>query len=198
MKKFIKITLWVLLAVVVGLLLIGLVAPKKFDISRSAYIQAPRAVVWEQISLWKNHEHWSPWYKKDSSMKITIEGTDGEVGATYSWKSDGMGNGRQTIKEVKPMDFRASDLAIEGWGNPSMITFVLADSSGGTKVVWRMQGENSYFGSIFSLLFNMNKMIGQDFEDGLGFMKSYVESLPEAKQSAPEMQAKPVDSAVAQ
>ncbi|MBS3913991.1 MAG: SRPBCC family protein [Bacteroidetes bacterium] len=194
MKKFIKITLWVLLAVVVGLLLIGLVAPKKFDISRTAYIKASRVAVWEQINPWKNHEHWSPWYKKDTSMKITIAGTDGEVGASYAWESDEMGKGKQTIKEVKPMDFRASDLAIEGWGNPSMITFSLSDSAEGTKVIWRMQGENGYFGSIFALLFNMNKMMGKDFEDGLGFMKTYIESNPASPESMPAMESKPADS----
>lgn len=178
MKKVIKIVLWVLLVIIVVLCLIGLLAPPKYEVVRKTHINAARSVVWEEVNLWKNNNHWSPWYKKDTAMKITISDNDGTVGATYRWESSEMGKGTQKILELKPMDYRKSELAIEGWGDPATIEFSFADSAGGTNVTWRMSGEWNFIGRIFGYAFNMKSMLGKDFDEGLANMKAYCEKLP--------------------
>jgi effector-binding domain-containing protein len=178
MKKGIKIALWVLLAIVAVLLVVGLVTPRKFDISRSALIKAERKTVWDQVSLWKNMNNWSPWYKMDTSMTVKLEGEDGKPGAKYSWESKVMGNGSQTILESRPMDFRSSDLVFDDWGGKSIVSFALKDSANATFITWRMTGENGFVGRIFSFFMGMNDAIGKDFEKGLADMKKICEAAP--------------------
>jgi hypothetical protein len=45
----------------------------------------------------------------------------------------------------------------------------------GTRVIWEMSGPVTFPGKIMHTLFDMDKMIGKDFEAGLDNMRSIVE-----------------------
>lgn len=176
MKKLIKILLIIALAIAVLLTVLYLIGPRSFKLSRSILIQADKAVVWEQVSKWDNFSNWSAWTARDTAMTKKIEGTDGEVGAKYSWKSESQGNGSQTILVSKPMSFRESDLVFEDWGMTSRTSFELKDSAGGVFVTWSMYGENGFMGRVMGVIMNMEKMVGPDYEAGLAKLKLVCES----------------------
>jgi len=48
----------------------------------------------------------------------------------------------------------------------------------GTRVTWAMDGHNGFMGKAFSLLMNMDKTVGGDFERGLGALKAVAEAAP--------------------
>ena len=176
MKKLIKILLIIALAIAVLLTVLYLIGPRSFKLSRSILIQADKAVVWEQVSKWDNFSNWSAWTARDTAMTKKIEGTDGEVGAKYTWKSESQGNGSQTILVSKPMSFRESDLVFEDWGMTSRTSFELKDSAGGVFVTWSMYGENGFMGRVMGVIMNMEKMVGPDYEAGLAKLKMVCES----------------------
>jgi len=47
------------------------------------------------------------------------------------------------------------------------VNFTPAPSEGGTRVSWIMDGKNNFMTKAMSLFMNMDKMVGNDFEQGL-------------------------------
>lgn len=181
MKKFIKYTLIVLAIIVLGLLAIGFIAPKKYDMTRSIWIKANRKTVWNQAALFNNFDNWSPWRELDTAMTHTLEGTDGTVGAKWIWKSKTAGNGSMTNTEVTGMDSRTYDLRFEDWGGVSSCKMTFKDSADGTIISWGMKGENNFMGAIFMFFMGgMEGAVGKDYDKGLEKLKKYCEAHPEA------------------
>jgi hypothetical protein len=54
-------------------------------------------------------------------------------------------------------------------------TFSLREEGGRTAVSWSMSGRNNFVGKAMCLVFDMDKMVGGDFEAGLAGIKSIVE-----------------------
>ena len=46
------------------------------------------------------------------------------------------------------------------------------EGAGATRVTWTMQGPVPYLAKIAHLVFNMDRMVGQDFEDGLANLQA--------------------------
>jgi len=49
------------------------------------------------------------------------------------------------------------------------------NGSGATKVTWAMHGPMPYMAKVMSTFFDMDKMVGTDFETGLQNLKVYAE-----------------------
>lgn len=87
------------------------------------------------------------------------------------------GKGSATIIESVPGErvriqleflepFRASNLA----------QFSFTAEGEATRVTWSMSGHNGFIGKAMGLVFNMDKMVGGDFEQGLASLKALVEA----------------------
>ena len=55
-------------------------------------------------------------------------------------------------------------------------TFDLTPEAGGTRVTWSMEGANPFMAKLMGLVFNLDKMIGGDFETGLASLKAQAEA----------------------
>jgi len=55
------------------------------------------------------------------------------------------------------------------------VEFTLSPAGDSTTVTWAMNGEAPYWAKIFHVFFNMDKMVGGDFEAGLAKLKSVAE-----------------------
>jgi hypothetical protein len=53
--------------------------------------------------------------------------------------------------------------------------FLFRPEGGGTAVTWTMSGKHNFMGKAFSLLMNIDRMVGGQFEQGLANLKSLVE-----------------------
>ena len=73
--------LYILGGIVLLILILGMLAPKNYDVSRSIIVNKPKSEVFKSLRSLKKQGEWSPWEKKDPNMKKEFTGTDGEVGA---------------------------------------------------------------------------------------------------------------------
>jgi hypothetical protein len=143
--------------------------PGRFTIQRSAEIGAPPATVYALISSFRNWVHWSPWEKLDPNLQREYSGPDAGVRAGYHWVGNQqVGEGRMTILETRPDEEIVIRLEfIKPFSTTNQTTFRLAPDAGRTRVDWIMEGQHNFMGKAFSLMMNMDKMVGKDFEQGL-------------------------------
>jgi effector-binding domain-containing protein len=175
--KVLKIVGIILVALVVLIVLLGIIAPNKYSVERSVIINSPRHLVFAYVSFWRNWQAWSPWAELDPAMKVSIEGVDGEKGAAYKWIGDKTGTGEMLNTGVKEDEELGYHLHfVEPMESKADGYIRLAEENGGTKVSWSMFGEDPFPWNILMLFMNMDKMIGPDFEKGLGKLKELSEN----------------------
>ncbi|MCL6265601.1 SRPBCC family protein [Flagellimonas myxillae] len=170
--------LYILGGIVLLVLILALIAPKNYNVSRSIEIAQPRAVVFDNLRYLKNHDQWSPWGKKDPNMEKKFTGTDGEVGAISYWNGNkDVGEGEQELTKIVDGERIESELRfLKPWKSTSDAYLVTEDASNGaTKVTWGFSGKNKFPFSIMMLFMNMDKAVGGDFEDGLSSLKALLE-----------------------
>jgi len=180
LMKFLRVLIIipVILAVIVGIL--ALVAPKEVAVTRSATINAPRDVVFANMTHFKNWDKWSPWHEMDPNMKITYMGEDGTPGSGYHWVgSEGkdMGEGEMTNSGISGDTMRYKLSFLKPWKSEADGMFIAEDAGNGmTKATWHFHTKPTFPGNIFALFMDMDKMLGKDFQHGLDNLKKLAEA----------------------
>lgn len=170
----------IIIAIVVIIAAIVLYAasrPDTFTVERAALINAAPEKVFAQINDLHLWQAWSAWERKDPNMKKTHSGAASGVGAVYAWEGNGnVGKGSMAISESIPnqkvqikLDFIAP---FEGH---NLADISLQAQGDGTQVHWKMYGPMAFIPKVMGLFFDMDKMIGKDFEDSLANLKLVVE-----------------------
>ena len=179
-KKVIFGLLAVLVAVIVVFCVVVAMQPEDFKITRSATCNAPPDKVFEQVNDFHKWEAWSPWAKLDPTMKTTYSGAASGNGASYSWVGNSdVGEGKMTITDSRPSDSVKIDLEfLKPFAAKNVTEFTFKPDGDKTTVTWAMTGKNNFMAKGFSLVMNMDKLVGGDFEKGLTQMKTVVESAP--------------------
>lgn len=57
----------------------------------------------------------------------------------------------------------------------NLVTFTFEPKGDETEVTWAMNGKTPFIGKILHVVFNMEKMVGKDFELGLARLKAAAE-----------------------
>ena len=158
-----------MLVLIVGLTIYIATRPNTFRVERSALIGAPVETVFPLINDLQAWRQWSPWEKKDPDMQRSYSGPAAGPGAMYAWAGDkNVGEGRMTVMESKAaerVDFKLEFL--KPFAATNQARFTLRREAGGTRVHWSMDGKSTLMTKIIGLFINMDKMIGNDFEQGL-------------------------------
>ncbi|MGJ7528164.1 SRPBCC family protein [Variovorax sp. GB1P17] len=167
----------VVLALIAVLLIYAATRPDTFRVERTARIQAPAEKIFPLIDDFHRWGAWSPYEKLDPDMKRTFGGSASGKGATYAWDSKGKaGAGRMEIAESSPSSKIAINLdftsPMEGH---NLAEFTLQPQGDATQVTWSMQGKSPYVAKLMGIFFNMDQMIGKDFEAGLANLKTATE-----------------------
>lgn len=169
---------YILLGLVAVIVLLGIIAPKTYDVKRSVVVNKPVHETFRYIKMIKNQDHWSPWKKKDPNMKQEFSGTDGEVGFISKWEGNkDVGTGEQEIVNIVENSIIESQLRFyKPWKSQSD-AYIKVDSvdNGKTKITWGFSGTNKFPTNIFFLFFNMDKTVGKDFEEGLESLREILE-----------------------
>jgi len=178
--KALKYLLFTVLGLSTLWLLLCLFAKKSYHIERSMEIDAPREVVYNQIRLFKNFTNWSPWHFMDPEMKISIEGTDGEVGAVYKWdsKNKNVGIGHQKMVSASP---NRLDYIVEFGLEPSPAYFLIEGDTLKTKITWALDMHLPFLMKAGGMFTDLNAYVGKDYENGLANLKKYCEALAPKK-----------------
>ena len=151
--------------------------PSEFSVSRSATFAAPAPLVFAQVNELKRWEGWSPWQKKDPQAKNSYAGPASGTGASMSWAGNKeVGVGRMTIAESRPNELVRFKLEFfEPFAATNSAEFAFKQEGGRTAVTWTMRGQNNFVGKAMCLVFDMDQMVGGDFEAGLAGIKAIVE-----------------------
>jgi len=165
-------------AVVLVLVIIIATRPATYRVERSTRIAAPPDVVFGLVNDFHAWDGWSPWAKLDPTMKTTYGGPASGVGATYAWVGDSkVGEGKMTITESRPSQKVGIRLEfIKPMPGITQTDFAFQPEGGGTQVNWVMTGTNDFLGKAFSLVADMDAMIGKDFDKGLAAMRTEAEA----------------------
>jgi uncharacterized protein YndB with AHSA1/START domain len=158
-----------LVVAVAAILAVAGTRPDTFRVERSTRIKAPAQVIFRYVNDFHQWGVWSPYEKLDPSMKKTFDGNPEGKGAVYEWEGNGKaGKGRMEIIESAPpagilikLDF------IKPITGHNMARFTFQPSGAATRVTWSMDGPTPYIAKLMGLFFNMDALIGGDFETGL-------------------------------
>lgn len=175
MLKKLLIALVAIVAVFAGFVAMQ---PSEFRVERSATINAPPSDVFAQVNDFHNWDAWSPWAKLDPAATMTYEGPSAGKGAIVKWDGNNeVGKGSMTLTESHPNDLIRIKLDfVKPFEGTSDVEFTFKPEGNQTRVTWRMSGRNNFIGKAFSLFMNMDKMIGDKYDEGLASLKSVVEA----------------------
>jgi uncharacterized protein YndB with AHSA1/START domain len=174
MFKIIAIVIVVLIA---ALLIYAATKPDTFRIERSISIKAPPEKIFPLISDFHQWKAWSPWEKIDPASKRSYSGTDSGKGAVYGWQGNkDVGQGRMEIIESMPSSKVVLKLDfIKPFEAHNTVEFTLVTQGDSTTVTQAMYGPSPFISKLMGLCFNMDKMVGEKYEEGLASLKGIAE-----------------------
>jgi hypothetical protein len=164
-----------LAVVLVGVVGFVMSQPNEWTVTRSIEISAPSEAVFNAVADFKGWSAWSPWFKRDPNMERTLSEPSAGLGARQDWKSKTEGSGYQITDVFEPPTKIGHQLVFTepfaDEGRDEWTFEAINDST--TRLTWSMKGANTGFVKKFFYTFmNLEKMIGNDFESGLGALKA--------------------------
>lgn len=172
-----KILALVVIAALSAVMIAAATRPDTFVVQRSTRVAAAPEQVFALINDLQRFNSWNPFNKKDPQVKGRYVGPASGPGAAYEFEGNkDVGRGRIEIADAKPASAVTMKLdMLEPFEAHNTVQFTLTPAEGGTEVTWAMQGPLPYVAKIVHLFFNMDRMVGHDFEAGLADLKTLAE-----------------------
>ena len=152
--------------------------PDTFKVSRSTQIKAPPDKIFPLINDLRAYNTWNPYAKKDAAIKLTYSGPAAGTGAKFLFdgnKDAGKGS-IEVLAATPPSQVDMRLMMAEPFAINNLVRYTLVPNDGGTEVTWSMEGPVPFIAKIAHLVFNMDKMVGTDFEVGLAGLKTLAEA----------------------
>ena len=142
----------------------------EYEVTRTGTVAAAPQVVFDLIADFHRWTEWSPWEDIDPALQRTYSGAEAGVGAAYEWSGNRKaGQGRMEITGVEaPSRVVIALQFLKPFKARNTTTFELEGSGNDTTVTWRMVGTKTIATRIMGIFMSMDKMVGTDFEKGLG------------------------------
>jgi carbon monoxide dehydrogenase subunit G len=177
MFEIIAIIAVILATAIAVVLLLALTKPNTFAVQRAISIEAPAEKIFALINDFHQWGTWSPYENKDPAMKRTYSGAESGKGAVYAWDGNSnVGSGRMEIldtsvpsKIVIKLDF------FKPFEGHNTAEFTMLPQGDATNLTWVMRGPAVFVSKVMQVFMNLDKMIGKDFEIGLGNLKKLTE-----------------------
>lgn len=193
--KTLKKILWVLVALVVVFVVVGLLLPRQRRIERSIFIDSPPSVVFSQVNGFRHFNDWSPWVAVMPNAEYSFEGPDFGVGSKMSWSVSDQKNeaGSQTIVASTPYDRVDVNLDFGGQGT-AQAAYILQPENAGTQLTWTFDTDFglNIIGRYWGIL--LNRQLGPLYAQGLTNLKRVTEELPKVDWSGLEISITEVPS----
>ncbi len=190
--KILKRIFVVLALLIAVMVVVSFFLPSKIRIQRNLTINAPAAIVFDQVNTLQNWEAWSPWKKMDPTSAMTYNNIPSGNGASYSWKGEKTGEGTLTISESVPNQKIVTELDFKGQGK-STGGFEFKQAGNGVNVNWYMDMDNGMNPLMKYMSLMMKGMLSDQFDQGLNDIKKIAENTPPTPEPMPEV-APVVDS----
>ena len=172
-----KLIVLVVVVLLVALLVYAATKPDLFRVQREASIKAPAEKIFTLINDLRNFNTWNPYEKKDPNIKGHYSGPSRGRGAAYAFEGGKeVGKGSIEITETSPPHKVTMKLnMIEPFEAHNTVEFTLQPNGDATNVTWAMDGRLPYLAKVMHVLFDMDKMVGKDFETGLANLRQVAE-----------------------
>ncbi|MBN1338520.1 MAG: SRPBCC family protein [Bacteroidales bacterium] len=172
--KALKIIIGIIVVIAAIILIGALFMPKHVKVEQSLVMKAGPEVIFKQVNCFKNWDPWNPWL--DSLMVQSYSGPECGQGAVYSWSHEKMGNGKQTIVEIKENEMIKAELVFEGM-DPVLSLWYFDKTEEGTKVTWTYETDLGYpvwrwIGNLF-----MKPQIEKFYKKGLIALNEYTKDM---------------------
>ncbi|MBL7724472.1 MAG: SRPBCC family protein [Chitinophagaceae bacterium] len=176
--KSLRLFFFFLLALLVVTAVLSLILPVSQKIEKTITIDAPATMVYEHLARLENFNKWSVWNQQDSTVKHTLSGADGTVGAVSNWTGSPeiSGDGKMEITLLEPGKKVGHHITfIKPQKRKADAFFTLNEINGVTSVTWNFELATPRPWNIFNLFYSMDKQMGSDFENGLKALKATIE-----------------------
>ena len=176
MLKILGIVLAVVVIAVTVVAIYATTRPDSFTVQRSIAIKAPPEKILALLGDLRGWTVWSPYEAKDPDMKRTHSGAPKGKGAIYKWDGNSkVGSGRMEIVDTTPDKVVIKLDFLKPFEGHNTAEFTVAPQGDTTTVKWAMYGPARFITKVMSTFFNLDKMIGDDFEVGLANLKTLAE-----------------------
>ena len=174
MLKIIVIAVVVLVA---GVLLFAASRPDTFHVQRTASIKAPPEKIFALINNMQRFISWNPFTRKDPNIMESYSGPASGKGAVTAFDGNReVGKGSLEITDsLSPSKVMMQLRMTEPMQVSNQIEFTLEPQGDVTQVTWSMRGPVPYFAKVIHLVFNMDRMVGDEFATGLASLKAIAE-----------------------
>ena len=147
-----------------------------YTVTRSVDVSAEPSRLHALVDDFHEWPKWSPWEDVDPALRRTYTGADRGVGAHYAWSGNRRaGQGSMEIVSSTPEKIGVKLVFEKPWKAENPVEFRFDPSGAGTRVTWTMTGDNKGMAAVFAKVFNMDKMLGKDFDKGLARLKAVAE-----------------------
>jgi uncharacterized protein YndB with AHSA1/START domain len=151
--------------------------PGDFRIARTAEVAAPADRIFTLINDLHQFNRWNPFAKADPTSEISYSGPAQGVGAAFAWAGRKSGSGQMTIATSVPSSLVTMQLDFtKPFTAHNRAEFSVVPRGGVCHVTWAMTGRRPYSHKLMGALFNMDRMVGDEFSKGLANLKSLAET----------------------
>lgn len=165
----------IIVALLAILVIGGLMLPADYTVTRSVQIAAPADKVYALLEDPRAWKRWTVWNRRDPSMQITYSGPATGAGAGWAWQSETEGSGSMTFTRAEPGQRLAYELSFPEFDSTSTGDLLLTPVENGTRVTWTLSGNMGANPLMHWFALMMDRMVGPDFEAGLGQLKTEAE-----------------------
>jgi hypothetical protein len=168
------------LGVVLATLLVvavGLFLPRTYTIERSIVIAASPQHIHDLCDDLEQWPRWTPWFKADPGIEITLGNRTRGEGAHQAWRGKGS-RGALTFTRSDPSWGVGFNLELNNGSTEAACTMRYAVVDSGVKVTWDMTGDAGFniLDRFFGLM--MDTVMGPLFDEGLARLKLAAEEAP--------------------
>ena len=177
MLEIFQYVLLILAFAIAGILIYAATKPDHGTVARSIVIKAPPERIFPLIDNLRTMNTWNPFAKTDPAMKGVYSGPDDGKGAAFDFDGNkNAGAGRCAITSSVPSSKVTMSLVMtRPFACDNVVEFTLVPSGDTTTVTWAMSGPAPYFARVMGTIFNMDRMIGGQFDKGLSDLKALAE-----------------------
>jgi hypothetical protein len=148
-----------------------------YSVERTVTVKAPASRVHDLVNDFHHWTGWSPWEDLDPDLQRTYTGPDEGIGAHYAWSGNRKaGRGSMEIKRSSAEEIVIALEFLKPFKSTSTTVFQFGTAGEDTEVTWQLTGEQRGLMAVFGKVMSMDKLIGPDFEKGLGRLKAAAES----------------------
>lgn len=176
--KILKYLFFLLLIVIIAGSIYIATKDGDYQVEETKVITAPVEMVFQEVNELKNWENWEPWSAQANDMIIEYGVKTRGDSATYSWKSESVGDGEIKTISAKPYSEIEQELIFKTSlaESTSDVYWEFKEIENGTEVTWGIKGHQSFMEKL-AFTFqeqSITEMMRPKFQKGLNNMESVI------------------------